>query len=191
MDFTVKSLTASANGVEFILGETVTIAGRTDPNVPVNVKIIDANDNVTFNITVNADAAGVYRVEYMVKHEITIGWYKAQVTSGDKSATVLFKVSDDKQLSAKSESGALTIRVANSTYGRGDYISVSGEAPPREKVTLTVTPPSGNESTAIVSADKDGKYQKLFQLALDASAGEWTIAANHNGDIAILKIRVL
>jgi hypothetical protein len=190
-DFTVKSLTASTNRVEYKLGDVVVISGKTDPNVPVAIQVIHEKNNVVFNTTINSDPAGVYRIEYKVQTDAPMGWYNAKVSSGDKGSTLVFRVIDTHKISAKSESGTVTIGVVSTSYSRGDYISVTGEAPPKSKVILTITPASGNESSATVWTDSDGKYQKLFQLTLDASAGDWTISAKYNSETASLKVKVL
>lgn len=191
MDFTVKSLTASTDRVEYILGQKVIITGKTDPNVPVNVQMIYDNKTVLYNTTTKSDAAGTYRLEYALQQDAVTGWYNAKVSSGDKSNFLVFRVLDSKKLSAESENGILTIKVMRSTFSKGDYVSVSGEAPPRGKVILTITPPSGHESSATVWSDTDGKYQNLFQLTMDASSGEWTVTAKYNQETALLKVKVI
>ncbi len=190
-DFTVKSLTASTNRVEYKLGDVVVISGKTDPSVPIAIQVVYEKNNVVFNTTINSDPAGVYRLEYKVQTDVSIGWYNAKISSGDKSSTLVFRIIDTNKISAKSENGTVTIGVVSTSYSRGDYISVTGEAPPKSKVVLTITPSSGNESSSTVWADSDGRYQKLFQLSLDASAGDWAISAKYNGETAILKVKVL
>ena len=191
MDFKVESLTASTDSVEYRLGEKVIITVKTDPNVPVNIQMTYDNKTVLYYTTIKSDAAGIYRLEYKLQPGAVTGWYNAKVTSGDKSNFLVFRVLDSAKLSAESENGILTIKVMRSTFSKGDYISVSGEAPPRGKVILTITPPSGHESSATVWGDTEGKYQNLFQLTLDASSGEWTITAKYNQETALLKVKVI
>lgn len=189
-DFTVKSLTASTNMVKYKLGETVIISGKTDPNVPIDMVVIH-DDRIVFNTKTKSDAAGVYVLEYKIQTGSSLGWYNAIVSAGDKNSNLLFKVIDAQKIYGESENGNVSISVVSTSYSRGDYISVTGEAPPRSKIVITIMPPSGNESSAIVMTDEHGKYQKLFQLTLDASSGEWTLSANYNGEVASIKIKVL
>jgi len=186
----VKALTVSTNRVEYMLGEIVTITGKTDPEVPVNVQIADAH-KVIFTITTESDNIGLYKAVYEIQDDATAGTYTVTVSSGDKSSIIFFKVNNPEKLSAYSQNGLLKLGITDSVYSRGDYVSVTGEAPPRGKIAITITPPSGNESTVTVFSDSDGKFQKLFQLSLDASDGDWTISATHYGETASLTIKVL
>jgi len=92
--------------------------------------------------------------------------------------------------SASVEFGSITIKTDKQTYNKGEYISVSGNAPPRSRVMLILTTPSANESVLTAQADEKGTYNYLIAISLDSRSGEWTITAKQGDEMATLRITI-
>jgi hypothetical protein len=186
-----KTLFLTINRSQYMVGDTVLINISTDEEASVELKIVSSTSVDVFKKVIKANSAGKIRVEYIIPDDVPAGGYKVIVTSGAKQKSMLFTVAKPPALpSASSESGKITIKTDKQTYGKGQYMVVSGNALPRGKVTIIVTTPSYNESVFLTQADEKGVYSRLVTIGLDSSSGEWTVSAKQGDEIATLRITV-
>jgi len=187
----VKLLTLSLPNTQYAPGEEIIITGRTDPNNAVKISILDENSVEKFSKVVKANDAGKYKINYLVSQNMPAGFYKVTASSGDRQVSALFSVKIPAATYAESESGTVTIKADRATYTKGEYISLSGTAPPRSTVTVSISFPSGNESSLNAQVDASGKYRVLLMITLDSSSGKWLLSAKHESEVASIEITVL
>lgn len=187
----VKLLTLSLSSVQYKPGDEVIIIGRTDPNVPVRISIVDQNSVKIFSQVVSSSNLGKYSIKYLVPDNASLGFHKVTASSGDRQLSSFFTVKVLVPSYAESQTGIITIKTDRITYSKGEYVSVSGTAPPRSTVIVSITFPSGNESSLYAQVDEDSKYQALLTITLDSSSGTWVLSAKQGSEVASLKITVV
>ena len=111
------------------------------------------------------------------------GTYEIQATSNDRTVVKSITVSDsDSQTLEESSTipAALTVNLDKETYKPGEIIRVSGNGQASQSVSLKVTDPDGDFTSAHSSSSTDGSITMIYILPSDADDGDWKMAIKLN-----------
>ena len=79
--------------IEYTLGEKILLIGETNPNVLLNVNLIDPNDNTVRKLQIPSDSVGVFSEDRLrIPTDGIAGTWKIKVFSGSNQQTAEFEV---------------------------------------------------------------------------------------------------
>src|SRR5574341_798450 len=171
-----QGITISADKTQYARGDRIVVSGKTDPDVWIDVDVFDSNKVQLVRTATRSDGSGNYRYDYTLPSNAALGNYEIKVTLGSKQADVKFSVVASTSGSTQtSSSGSVTIITDKTQYSKGSLMKISGNAPAKSKVTITVEPPSGDDMLLTTTASDAGTYTTFLSIKSDAVAGSWKI----------------
>ncbi|MFQ5969098.1 MAG: hypothetical protein ACE5J2_01195 [Nitrososphaerales archaeon] len=182
-----QGLALSVDRSQYERGDRVSISGRIDPNVVVDLDIFDDRDTQIARTSVISDSSGNFKYSYTINSDDRLGTYTIKATYTDKQATIRFDVVTSVANSP------LELRVATDKpeYERGEFVIITGKAAANSKVTILVKPPSGDVFLLVVNSDDDGNYRTIFAVKADANKGTWDVTVKQDTKSAMTTISVI
>ncbi|GEM_PF-3375902 len=188
-----QGLTISADKTQYARGDSVVVSGKTDADVWIDVDVFDSNKVQLVRTATRSDGSGNYRYDYTLPSNAALGNYEIKVTLGNKQADVDFTVvaSASGSTQTSSSSGSVTITTDKTQYSKGSLMKISGNAPAKSKVTITVDPPSGDDMLLTTTASDAGTYTTFLAIKSDAVAGSWKINVEADSYVANATVQVI
>jgi 5-hydroxyisourate hydrolase-like protein (transthyretin family) len=190
---TSQGLTISTDKTEYVRGDRVIVSGKTDPDVWIDVDVYDSNKVQLVRTATRSDGSGNYRYDYTLPSNAALGNYEIKVTLGTKQADVKFPVvaSTSGSTQTSSSSGSVTITTDKTQYARDSLMKISGKAPVKSKVTITVQPPSGDNMLLTTTASDTGTYTTFLAIKENAVTGSWKISVEADSYVANATVQVI
>ena len=188
-----QGITISADKTQYARGDRVVVSGKTDPDVWIDVDVFDSNKVQLVRTATRSDASGNYRYDYTLPSNAALGNYEIKVTLGNKQADVDFSViaSSSGSTQTSSSSGSVTITTDKTQYSKDTLMKISGNAPAKSKVTITVDPPSGDDMLLTTTASDAGTYTTFLSIKSDAVGGSWKISVEADSYVANATVQVI
>jgi len=188
-----QGITISADKTQYARGDRVVVSGKTDPDVWIDVDVYDSNKVQLVRTATRSDGSGNYRYDYTLPSNAVLGNYEIKVTLGNKQANVGFSVvaSTSGSTQTSSSSGSVTITTDKTQYSRDSLMKISGKAPAKSKVTITVDPPSGDDMLLTTTASDAGTYTTFLAIKEDAVTGSWKINVEADSYVSNATVQVI
>ena len=178
----------------YSIGDSIIVtADNIGAQIPVQIELLSYSGEVIANSIPYSDAAGKLVHSIKLPSFIQEGTYEIQATSHDRTVVKSITVSDsDLQTLEESSTipAGLTVNLNKETYKPGEIIKVSGTGQPSQSVSLKVTDPYGDLTSAHSSSSSDGSITMVYILPSDADDGNWKIAIKLNDKEETLTFQV-
>ncbi len=188
-----QGITISADKAQYARGDRIVVSGKTDPDAWIDVDVYDSNKVQLVRTATRSDGSGNYRYDYTLPSNAALGNYEIKVTLGNKQANVGFSVvaSTSGSTQTSSSSGSVTITTDKTQYSKGSLMKISGNAPAKSKVTITVEPTSGDDMLLTTTASDTGTYTTFLSIKSDAVAGTWKISVEADSYVSNATVQVI
>lgn len=178
----------------YSIGDSIIVtADNIGAQIPVQIELLSYSGEVIANSIPYSDAVGKLVHSIKLPSFIQEGTYEIQATSHDRTVVKSITVSDsDLQTLEESSTipAGLTVNLDKETYKPGEIIKVSGTGQPSQSVSLKVTDPYGDLTSAHSSSSSDGRITMVYILPSDADDGNWKMAIKLNDKEETLTFQV-
>jgi len=178
----------------YSIGDSIKVtADNIGAQIPVQIELLSYSGEVIASSIPYSDAAGKLVHSIKLPNFIHEGTYEIQATSNDRTVVKSITVSDsDLQTLEESSTipAGLTVNLDKKTYKPGEIIRVSGTGQPSQSVSLKITDPDGDLTSAHSSSSSDGSITMVYILSSDADDGNWKMAIKLNDKEETLTFQV-
>jgi len=168
----------------YSIGDSIKVtADNMGAQIPVQIELLSHSGEVIASSIPYSDAMGNLVHSIKLPSFIQEGTYEIQATSNDRTVVKSITVSDSDSQTLEESSivpASLTVNLDKETYKPGEIIRVSGNGQASQSISLKVTDPGGDLTSAHSSSSTDGSITMIYILPSDADDGDWKMAIKLN-----------
>jgi len=164
--------------MEYHQGDKILLMGKTNPNVLLNVKLIDPNEGIIRYLEIPTDNVGIFTEDRLrIPSEGISGTWKIKVSSGNNSDMVEFNVS------SLSDEMVLTIEENVKIPGIGQTFKILVITNHKTSIIIDVLNKNQEKIDKLMcNTTTDFKCEILWTVAKDITPGTYTIIAKDSTD---------
>ena len=161
--------------IEYTLGEKILLIGETNPNVLLNVNLIDPNDNTVRKLQIPSDSVGVFSEDRLrIPTDGTAGTWKIKVFSGSNQQTSEFEVFSNLVDDMK-----ITIGKNIKIPGFGQTFKIDIQASHKTSIIIEILDQKLELlDTLSCNTTTEFKCEVLWTIPKDALPGTYTVKAH-------------
>jgi len=160
--------------IEYTLGEKILLIGETNPNVLLNVNLIDPNDNAVRKLQIPSDSVGVFSEDRLrIPTDGIAGTWKIKVFSGSNQQTAEFEVFSNLVDDMK-----VTIEKNIKIPGFGQTFKIDIQASHKTSIIIEILDQKLELlDTLSCNTTTEFKCEVLWTIPKDALPGTYTVKA--------------
>ena len=160
--------------IEYTLGEKILLIGETNPNVLLNVNLIDPNDNIVRKLQIPSDSVGVFSEDRLrIPTDGMAGTWKIKVFSGSNQQTAEFEVFSNLVDDMK-----ITIEKNIKIPGFGQTFKIDIQASHKTSIIIEILDQKLElMDTLSCNTTTEFKCEVLWTIPKDALPGTYTVKA--------------
>ena len=161
--------------IEYTLGEKILLIGETNPNVLLNVNLIDPNDNIVRKLQIPSDSVGVFSEDRLrIPTDGMAGTWKIKVFSGSNQQTAEFEVFSNLVDDMK-----ITIEKNIKIPGFGQTFKIDIQASHKTSIIIEILDQKLElMDTLSCNTTAEFKCEVLWTIPKDALPGTYTVKAH-------------
>ena len=160
--------------IEYTLGEKILLIGETNPNVLLNVNLIDPNDNTVRKLQIPSDSVGIFSEDRLrIPTDGMVGTWKIKVFSGSNQQTAEFEVFSNLVDDMK-----VTIEKNIKIPGFGQTFKIDIQASHKTSIIIEILDQKLElMDTLSCNTTTDFKCEVLWTIPKDTLPGTYTVKA--------------
>ena len=160
--------------IEYTLGEKILLIGETNPNVLLNVNLIDPNDNTVRKLQIPSDSVGIFSEDRLrIPTDGMAGTWKIKVFSGSNQQTAEFEVFSNLVDDMK-----ITIEKNIKIPGFGQTFKIDIQASHKTSIIIEILDQKLElMDTLSCNTTTEFKCEVLWTIPKDALPGTYTVKA--------------
>ena len=178
----------------YAIGDSIKVTAENLGNqIPIKIELLSYSGEVIASSIPYSDSMGNLIHSIKLPSFVQEGNYKVRASSHDRAVVESITVSNS-DVQTLDESNTKPVEFAltldKETYDAGEIVMVSGTGQSNHPVSLKVTDPTGDVTTAHSSSSSDGDITMVYILPSDANDGKWkmTITLGDNEEIITFKV---
>jgi hypothetical protein len=178
----------------YAIGDSIKVTAENLGNqIPIKIELLSYSGEVIVSSIPYSDSMGNLIHSIKLPSFAEEGNYKVRASSHDRAVVESITVSNS-DLKTLDESNTklvdLVLTLDKETYNAGEIVMVSGTGQANHSVSLKVTDPTGDVTTAHSSSSSDGDIKMVYILSSDANDGNWkmTITLDDKEEIITFKV---
>jgi len=178
----------------YAIGDSIKVTAENLGNqIPIKIELLSYSGEVIASSIPYSDSMGNLIHSIKLPSFAQEGNYKVRASSHDRTIVESITVSNS-DVQTLDESNTKPVEFAltldKEIYDAGEIIMVSGTGQANHSVSLKVTDPTGDVTTAHSSSSSDGDITMVYILPSDANDGKWkmTITLGDNEEIITFKV---
>ena len=161
---------------------------------PVKIDLISYSGELISSRIPYSDSTGTLIHLIQLPSFLSEGTYKVEASYNGQTTFQSLSISDSIVQTSDSQptvvTQAFSVNLDKESYKPGETIRVSGFGQATESVSLKVTDPDGNITSAHSNSGFDGAYTMIYILSSNAENGDWKMTIQIAGDAEIIAFQV-
>ena len=175
-------LTVSGVPQTVLRGEIFSITGTAAPGSTVSARVLGPDGTAVTGEPIPVDAAGAWRFETVMEHDMAYGEYNAVLTDGTETARVEWTVLSND---------AITIAPESPRYDPGQTLVFAGTATPEVRTEFRLAGPRNDEiSFSVDTPGADGALSFSYPTDREIEAGTYTLFVEQGNSRAVARVGV-
>jgi len=174
--------------------DTIHVTAQVAAQKPVKIDLISYSGELISSRIPYSDSTGALIHLIQLPSFLSEGTYKVEASYNGQTTFQSLSISDSIVQTSDSQptvvTQAFSVNLDKESYKPGETIRVSGFGQATESVSLKVTDPDGNITSAHSNSRFDGAYTMIYILSSNAENGDWKMTIQIAGDAEIIAFQV-